>query len=503
MARAPIGMRIRERRRSLGRTQAALAQGVGISASYLNLIEHNKRQVGGALLRRLAETLDVGIDYLDGAAERRLIQDLEEIAADPANTDSETDPESATDLVARHRSWAGLIVNMHRTQLDQTAALHALSDRLRQDPFLSDAVHGMLSNIAAIRSTSEILASVDDVPEEQRMRFHRNLAEESAKLSDVAQAMAGYFDRAPSRQGSVTPAEEVDDFVLENQNYFAPLEEAVDKLGARLGCDPVAPEFEAAAHTLLQQIGKTPQSAPGSAGPALPAATRRFLAARALVVTALADVIEEILLQSPLLTSDAALVRGRRSLQSYAAAALLMPYERFRETAIACRYDIDMLQYRFSASVEQVCHRLASLRKPGAEGVPFAFIRSDPAGYITKRLPLRDLPLPRYGGACPLWAIYRAFQTPDRVFRQLAEFPDRSRFLFFAKTVAKQATGFDAPRHLVSIMLGCDALYARDVIYGDGLDLSAKSVSEPVGSACRVCTREECRHRQEHPITGA
>ncbi|MEP6148675.1 MAG: helix-turn-helix domain-containing protein, partial [Nisaea sp.] len=197
MARAPIGMRIRERRRSLGRTQADLAKAAGISASYLNLIEHNKRQVGGALLRRLGEVLSVGIDYLDGAVERRLIQDLEEIATDPANADGEADPESATDLVARHRPWAGLIVNMHRTNLDQTATLHALSDRLRQDPFLSDAVHGMLSNIAAIRSTSEILASVDDVPEDQRARFHQNLAEESAKLSDVAQAMAGYFDRAP------------------------------------------------------------------------------------------------------------------------------------------------------------------------------------------------------------------------------------------------------------------------------------------------------------------
>ena len=144
------------------------------------------------------------------------------------------------------------------------------------------------------------------------------------------------------------------------------------------------------------------------------------------------------------------------------------------ETAVADRYNIDMLQCRFSASVEQVCHRLASLRRPGAEGVPFAFMRSDPAGFITKRLPLRDLPLPRYGGACPLWAIYRAFQTPDRVFRHLAEFPDRSRFLFFAKTVTKQTTGLNEPRHLVSIMLGCNALYARDVIYGDGLDLTGK-----------------------------
>ena len=169
-----------------------------------------------------------------------------------------------------------------------------------------------------------------------------------------------------------------------------------------------------------------------------------------------------------------------------------------REAALACRYDIDMLQCRFSASVEQVCHRLASLRRLGAEGVLRLHALPDPAGFITKRLPLRDLPLPRYGGACPLWAVYRAFQTPDRFFRQLAEFPDRSRFLFFARPSPSRPRDLDAPRHLVSIMLGCDVLYARDVIYGDGLDLTAKPVSEPVGSACRVCAREDCRHRQEH-----
>jgi len=503
MARAPIGMRLRERRKSLGRTQAELAAAVGISASYLNLIEHDKRQVSGALLLRLGEALEVGIDYLDGAAERRLIQDLDEIAADPAHADLEIDPESASDLVARHRPWASLIVKLHRDHLDQTAALRALSDRLSQDPFLSDAVHGMLSNIAAIRSTSEILVSVDDIPEDQKARFHRNLADESARLSDVAQAMASYFDRAPSRLGSVTPAEEVDDFLLEHQNYFAAIEDAVDRFAAGLGCDPVAPEFESVARARMEDDGNPVLATLDTDSAALPAASRRFAVARALLVPALREEIEEIVASAEVLTSDAALVRARRALQSYAAAALLMPYDRFREAAIASRYDIDKLQYRFGVSLEQACHRLASLRRPGAEGVPFAFMRSDPAGYITKRLPLRDLPLPRYGGACPLWAIYRAFQTPDRVFRHLVEFADRSRFLLIARTVAKQAAGFDRPPHLVSIMLGCDALYAPDIVYGDGLDLSSRAAAEPVGSACRVCPREDCLHRQEHPITGS
>src|SRR3546814_2446728 len=91
----------------------------------------------------------------------------------------------------------------------------------------------------------------------------------------------------------------------------------------------------------------------------------------------------------------------------------------------------------YAASVEQACHLLVTLRRPGAEGIRFAFIRSDPAGFVTKRLPLPNLPLPRHGGACPLWAVYRAFQTPEAVVRQLAEFPSSDRFLFIARTVAK------------------------------------------------------------------
>src|SRR3546814_17716714 len=104
-----------------------------------------------------------------------------------------------------------------------------------------------------------------------------------------------------------------------------------------------------------------------------------------------------------------------------------MPYQRFLEDAVRTRYDVDLLRLLYAASVEQACHRLVTLRRPGAEGIRFAFIRSDPAGFVTKRLPLPNLPLPRYGGACPLWAVYRAFQTPEAGVRQLAEFPSSAR----------------------------------------------------------------------------
>ena len=85
-----------------------------------------------------------------------------------------------------------------------------------------------------------------------------------------------------------------------------------------------------------------------------------------------------------------------------------------------------------------MCHRLVTLRRPGAEGIPFGMMRVDPAGFVTKRFPLPHLLLPRHGNACPLWAVYKAFQTPGVLERQLVEFPNGSRFLMLARAVEKE-----------------------------------------------------------------
>lgn len=522
MARTPIGLKIREGRRSAGLTQAVLADKVGISASYLNLIEHDKRPIGGRLLKRIAETLAVPVDYLDGEAERRLIGQIEEIAADPAFSQRDLTPETAAAIVGRHPQWARLVVALHRAYLDRSAAVRALSERMSQDPFLAGAVHGMLSNIAAIRSTSELLASVDDMPADQQRRFHGNLASESARLSEVAASLAAYFDAANAETRSITPAEEVDDFFLDNQNHFPAVEIAIEKLRGRLtGAGSSASDdleraivdrlaaghgFAVTAFSEIPDVDRESHVRYDRARRLLeirdvaPPSTRRFAMARLLVSYELRETIEETLLSSDLLTSDASLTRARRAVRSYAAAALLMPYDAFRAVAKRVRYDVDALCHRFAASPEQVSHRLVSLRRPGAEGVPFAFMRADPSGYVTKRLPLRGLPMPRQGGACPLWVVYRAFQTPDRYVRQMAEFPDGGRFLMFARTVAKEGAGLGPHRHLLSIMLACDALYADDVVYGDGLDAGSRSALAKVGSTCRLCPRSDCRQRQEDPI---
>lgn len=520
MATPLIGLKIRDRRKEIGLTQTELAGRVGISVSYLNLIEHNKRSIGGRLLQQIAEELEVGLEVLDGATERRLVSDLNEVLADPLFDQLRLDPASASDLVGRHPGWAQALVILHRAFLDRSQAMHALADRLNQDPFLGDAIHRILTNVSAIRSISEILTSVEDVDAEQQHRFHTILSEESARLSSAAQGLSTFFDKAHTATRSTTPSEEVDDFILENGNHFPVLEDAAGQLRRRLGDTPrlledrmlevlerdhglrisrAAPEHEPR-YSGRQPLHYSPHNKRLLLLDTASPASRRFAVARLLARLSFPGEVEGIIAASTTLSTPAARERAAIALQSYCAGAALMPYDRFLEDAVKARYDIDPLRRAYEATVEQVCHRLVTLRRPGSEGIPFAFMRSDPAGYVTKRFPLPNLPLPRYGGTCPLWAVYRAFQVPETVISQLAEFPSGDRFLFVARAVAKGDAAYGQPRHLLSIMLACEGLYADQTVYGDRLDLSATAPADRVGATCRLCARNDCPQRQEDVI---
>jgi predicted transcriptional regulator len=522
MTRAHIGTKIREKRKTLGQTQAALAAKVGISASYLNLIEANKRQIGGHLLQRLAEALGVDIQNLDGAAEQRLAEHLRELSAEPHLHDHNLSPESAYELVSRYPEWAQALVTTYRSLQDQSEIASALADRLHHDPYLGDAVHSMLTNIAAIRSASEILESVDDLQSDQRRRFDQMIAKESHRLADVATGLASYFDKANHRTRSLTPADEVDDFLSERSNHFPALERSVVALSDRWFGDMTIDEANTA-DALTRRFGVsmrtvTPDELKAAnsrhdhmfdenqnrllLSDTAPIATRRFQMVRQLCRLALKDDIDQEIGDTALLTTDDAKTIAAGALASYAAGALLMDYERFHRDAVRFRYDIELLAHRYGVSFEQACHRLVTLRRPDAAGIPFAFMRSDPAGFITKRFALPRLPIPRYGNACPLWAVYTAFQHPGMVVRQVAELPTGDRFLFIACTTAKSPVAFQQNRQIVSIMLACDAIHADQTIYADGLDYSATEAITPIGVTCRLCQRDACRHREEAPILG-
>lgn len=385
---------------------------MGISPAYLNLIENNKRNIGGRLLHRIADELKVPVELFDGATDRRLVHDLVDIRGEALFDGLALTAEAAAGLAGQYPQWARALVRLHRGFHDRNEAVTALSDRLSQDPFLGESIHGVLTHVAAIRSASEILESIDELDAADRARFLGIVDAESARLAELSQALAGFFDRERAATRSITPADEVDDFLQEHDNYFP-------RLSAR--------RPTSAARPTSRPGGKPPDPVPGK--PARGARDhggragrrgRRSACALALRAAAPAMVLRATAawpagasswaghppgvrradrrrtgrLAAAALAGGAAARRARPGLRGRRPAAALRRVHRGRA---ATRYDINACSRTAGASFEQVCHRLLTLKQPGGEGVRFGFMRSDPAGYVTKRFPLPYMPLPRYG----------------------------------------------------------------------------------------------------------
>jgi predicted transcriptional regulator/DNA-binding XRE family transcriptional regulator len=515
--RAPIGLRISSKRKSLGISQAALARSAGISASYLNLIERNKRHVGGSLLIRLAEALGFDVAELSGEAEHRLIAEVDEALADPALVG--IGGANAHDLVAQQPDAARAIARLHRAYSAAQFNADTYADRLRSDPLLAQMLHRILSGITAIRSSAEILEDTADLEEAERQRFLAAISREARGLSEVARGLVGQFE-TDSRSRRISAARELDDLIFRSANHFPALEDRAAELRRQIEAE--APFGEAALVVALDRrfgvavvrAGERRRDPAGFPGQYQfePAARRMWIetgAAPATVQFQLARLYGELAAQSeferelaaPELTSDAARRLGNRFLGTYLASAIIFPYATFRADAERLRYDVESLRQIYGASFEQVAHRLVTLRRPGEEGLPFGFLRADPAGRLTKRFPLPGLPLPSAGHACPLWVIYEAFRAPDTIVRQLVQFADGSRYLFIAQAQPRRRTRFGERAIPTSVMLACDALHADRTVYGAGLDLSHPEFDVPVGPSCRLCPRQDCADRQEESIS--
>jgi predicted transcriptional regulator len=198
--------------------------------------------------------------------------------------------------------------------------------------------------------------------------------------------------------------------------------------------------------------------------------------------------------------SDEARAIAKIGLANYFAGAALLPYSAFQDAAEETRHDLERLADLFGASIEQVAHRLSTLQRPGAKGIPFFFVRVDQAGTITKRHSATRLQFARFGGACPLWNVHRAFETPGRFLRQLAETPDGARYICLARDVSKPGGSFQAPVRRYAIGLGCDVRHAAKLVYADDLDMAKPNAFEPIGISCRICERKDCHQRSVPPL---
>jgi predicted transcriptional regulator len=186
------------------------------------------------------------------------------------------------------------------------------------------------------------------------------------------------------------------------------------------------------------------------------------------------------------------------SLANYAAAAIMMPYQPFLAAAERHLYDLDRLCADFGASVEQVAHRLTTLNRAGARGIPFFMLRVDAAGNISKRFAGESFPFSRFGGTCPRWNLHSAFQTPGRVVTQIVETPDGERYFTIARTVARATRLDPGEDSQLAIGLGCGVRHAPRIRYSAGMDLANPRVT-PIGPACALCPRVGCPQRATAP----
>jgi predicted transcriptional regulator/DNA-binding Xre family transcriptional regulator len=442
MARTLIGHVVKRLRIERALSQQALASRLGISASYLNLIEHDQRAVTAALLIKLAETLRVDLATLSGAGERQLEVGLREAFADP--------------LLG------------------------------------ADAV-----------PEAEIAAVAGDAPNAARAILALYRAWRVAREDSGGIAL-------PSGGKILLPNEETRDLFNERANYFPELEDAAAAIVADLGVRP-AESNHAIAERLRRHHGLTvtvqkldgalrrydPAARSLGLSEALPRESRGFHLAFQLALLEGREAIETVLRSATPSSPEAASLM-RIGLLNYVAGAVLMPYAAFLATAQAERHDLQAVAAHFGVSFEQACHRLSSLQRPDARGVPFFFLRLDPAGNVSKRLSAAGFPFARFGGSCPRWVVHAAFSAPRQIQVQVAELPDGAAFLCFARTVHGTAARWGDPPPVHVVAMGCAVAHAAEVVYADGLDLDRARVG--IGLSCRLCDRPDCRSRAFPPL---
>jgi predicted transcriptional regulator/transcriptional regulator with XRE-family HTH domain len=509
---AMLGNRLRRLRREHGLTQVAMAGQLGISPSYLNLIEHNQRALNRPLLLKLSERYEVDIGTFSGTEEARLLADLTELFGDPLFREVKLRDGELNDLVGAAPGVCRAVLTLYRAYRNVSEDIRGLSERLAQDPYLSNSSHQLLTLLTSIRSFAEILHDNVDLAAARRKQFVAVLVEESEKLTDLVNQLFDFItgDGLRGLQGAESPGDEVIDAVHRAGNHFPEIEQAAERARQETGITGTgAPEAlwaALAAHHGLSVAfgpdgtGAAPEAARGTGDhglrlpETLPPESVAFQVAQHVALLSQRELIERHMAQAQLSTVRAGDMY-RRVLAAYFAGALLMPYEEFHQAARRMHHDIELLGRRFGTSFEQVCHRLTTLHRPGAEGVPFHFVRADIAGNISKRFNGSGLRIPRYGGACPRWNLHAAFMNPGRIDRQLARLPDGTTYFNIARHIAKPGDGFGAPASHYSICIGCEVSFARQLVYADGLALDDPRTAVPVGLHCRLCERRDCRQR--------
>ncbi len=444
-----IGGKLRRMRQERRLNQAQMAAELGISPSYLNLIESNRRPVTARVLLQIADKLKIDIGTLSGAGDdERLTSDLMEALSDPVFEEHDVKANDVRELVSTLPTLGRALLALYRSHL------------MGQSPSNGGPGASGEANLSVLPSeeVSDFL--------QQRQNHFPDLERAAEKLwqdndlavhtlqSDLVRVLAQRL----AVQVEIVPAERM-------QNLLR----AYNPLTRRL---------------MLSEL--------------LTPSARAFQLAHQIAFLTQRPQLEH--LASGKLTSAASEALARSALANYFAAAVMMPYGRFIEAAQASRYDLDLLQARFGVSFEQACHRLTTLRRPGNEGIPFHLIRVDIAGNISKRFSASGIQMARFGAACPRWNVYDAFATPGMLRVAVSQMPEGQSYFCIARTIPSGQRGSHRgglPQRVdkLAIGLGCALHHARNIVYADGLQLDDPQLVTPIGVSCRTCPRTDCADR--------
>jgi hypothetical protein len=452
--RPVFGAKVRALRKRERLTQAQLAERLGVSAAYLNLIENNRRPLTANLLLKLAQEFDIDLASFSAADDARLVSELREVFGDPLLESADVTLREVRELAGTSPAIGRAILRLYRGYRSARDSAHTLSAQVHE----GDAVIGG------------------------------------------------------------NPTEEVNDLLQRHGNHFPAIEAAAETLWKRAGLS-----FEDVYGGLIEFLSRElgievrvvradegevmrryePDRGLITLSEVLPPRTRRFQLAHQVGLITQREAFDALELDEEL-TSDAARSLTRVVLANYFAAAVLMPYAPFLASARRGRYDIELLAHRYRTSFEQVCHRLTTLSRPGAEGIPLHFIRIDIAGNISKRFSRSGIRMPRFSGACPRWNVHAAFLTPGMFRVQVSRMADGGAYFCIARTIRRDTGGYNRPHTVHSIGVGCAIRHARQMVYSDGVDLDNADAMTPVGVTCRTCEQLDCEQRvfppMQHPL---
>ncbi len=440
------GVKIRETRLKLSLTQKDFAAKLGVSLSYLNQMENNHRPISAGVVLAMAQEFGFDVTQLSVAESDRMVVDMREALADPVFGD-ENPPLADLQLTASNAPMlARAFLNLHRSYRHSQDRLASLNEALGQDsgsiaPLPWEEVRDFF------HYCDNYIDSIDRAAEGFAKSIQLDQPEKRAALITHLERQHGInvsFDTGPIRQ--------------------------FDTLQSKL--------------TLSSRAGR---------------ATQIFQLAHQIALLEFSPLLEATLDDAKFRTAEARDI-CKIGLANYFAGASTLPYGPFLAAAKETRHDLDLLAERFQASIEQVAHRLSTLQRSTQKGIPFFFVRVDQAGTITKRHSATRLQFARFGGACPLWNVHRAFESPNQYLRQLAETPDGVRYFCLARDITKPGPAFRSPTRRFAIGLGCEISHADQLVYADDMDSKNSSSFDPIGISCRICERQNCHQRAVPPL---